>query len=59
MCKSICELIFGIIIVVLALWPTILGASASMWVTIVVGAFLIIHSFTCKSCFAGMPAKKR
>ena len=53
MCKSWCELILGVIILVVAAWPNLLGAQISMWVTIIAAAVLIIHSFTCKKCFAG------
>ena len=57
MCKSWCELIIGIIVVVFSLWQTMI----SEWVLVIAGIVLIIHSFTCKACFnknMSMPAPK-
>ena len=55
MCKSICELILAIILIVVSLWQ--LAASAwsgiAMWIVLIVGIILLVHSFTCKKCFAG------
>ena len=62
MCKSWCEFIIGAVILVVAAWPTILGANASMWVTIIAAAALIIHSFGIDQCFSGemmMKSKRR
>jgi len=61
MCKSWCEFIIGVVILVVAAWPTILGANASMWVTIIAAAALIIHSFGWDKCFSGemMKSKRR
>lgn len=62
MCKSWCEAALGIVILVFALWPT----TYSNWVIIIASAILIIHSFSCKTCFSGKmhsmtktPARKR
>ena len=49
MCKSWCEAILGIIILVFALWET----TYSNWIIVVAAVLLLIHSFTCKKCFAG------
>jgi len=53
MCKSWCELILGIIILVFAYWPDLVGVGYGKWVVIIAAVILIIHSFTCKSCFNG------
>jgi len=52
MCKSWCEFIIGVVIFVVTLWPTILGANASMWVTVIAAAALILHSFGWDRCFS-------
>jgi hypothetical protein len=59
MCKSWCELIIALVILVVAMWPALLGASISNWVIIVAAIVLAIHSFTCKSCFNSGSASKR
>ena len=62
MCKSWCELIVAIVVIVFALWDTM---AYSKWIVVIAGVVLLIHSFTCKKCFAGMgkdmkmSAKKR
>ncbi len=48
MCKSYCEAILAIVLIVFALWET----TYSKWIIILVAIGLLIHSFTCKSCFA-------
>ena len=48
MCKSWCELIVAIVIIVFSLWQT----AWSNWIIIIAAVVLLIHSFTCKSCFA-------
>jgi len=55
MCKSWCELLIGILIVVFAIWET----AYSQWVLVVLGIILIGHSFMCKTCHykAGEVAK--
>lgn len=52
MCKSWCELILAVVIIVFALWQT----SVSQWIVVIAGIVLLIHSFTCKTCFVGRPA---
>ena len=47
MCKSWCELILGIIILIFSFWKT----TYSMWVVVIAAVILIIHSFTCPRCF--------
>ena len=59
MCRSWCEAIIAIVVIVFALWDTWAGAK---WVLLIAGIVLLIHSFTCKKCFTHksmmMPAKK-
>jgi hypothetical protein len=44
------EVLVGIVVVVLALWPDILGLEISKWVLVIAGALLIIHALVCKNC---------
>ena len=53
MCKSWCEAILAIIILVFALWPQLLGVTVSMWIVVIAAIILLIHSFMCKKCFGG------
>ena len=59
MCNSWCEAILGIVVLVFALWQTMY----SKWIIVIAAIVLIIHSFTCKQCFAkhheAMPMKKK
>ncbi len=55
MCKSWCELIIAIVVIVFALWQT----TYSQWIVVIAGIVLAIHSFTCKKCFAGMGHTKK
>jgi len=50
MCKSWCELIIAIVIIVFALWDAM---AYSKWIVVIAGIVLAIHSFTCKKCFVG------
>ena len=54
MCKSWCELILGIIILVFALLDSWMY---SKWIVIIAAIVLIVHSFVCKKCFSSMPMK--
>jgi len=57
MCKSWCELILGVVILVFALFDS--WAYSKLIVT-VAAVVLIVHSFMCKQCFVGnMPAKRK
>ena len=54
MCKSWCEALIGLVIVVFALWKT----NASQWIVVIAAIILILHSFVCKKCFScAMPVK--
>ncbi len=57
MCKSWCEAILAIIILVFALWET----TYSQWIVVIAAVVLLIHSFMCKKCFGGhsMATKRR
>ena len=48
MCKSWCEGILAIIIIVFAFWSS---WQYSQWIIIIAAVLLLIHSFTCKKCF--------
>jgi hypothetical protein len=47
MCKSWCELVVAILVIVFALWET----QYSQWILVALGVILAIHSFACKKCF--------
>jgi len=49
MCKSWCEAILAIVILVFAFWQT----AYSQWIVVIAAVVLLIHSFTCKKCFVG------
>jgi len=51
---SLTEKIIGVVIIVLAIWPNVIGATNSKWVIVVAAAVLIIHAFKCSAC--NMPA---
>ena len=57
-CRMI-QSVIAVIILVVTLWPSIVGASASMWVTVVGAALLLLHNCCCKACCEmGMKKKK-
>ena len=58
MCKSWCESIIALIVIVLSLVPN-MPQNWADWVILVVGVGLLIHSFSCKQCFDGKMSKKR
>jgi hypothetical protein len=55
MCKSWCEVILGLIILVF----TFVEQDWAKWVVAVAAVMLIIHSFTCKACFHGGMGDKK
>ena len=65
MCKSWCEAIIAVVVIVFAL--LINTWTSSQWVLVIAGIILLIHSFTCKKCFSGhgmamkttMPARRK
>ncbi len=58
MCKSFCEAILAVIIIVFALLNI---AVVSKWIVVIAAVVLLIHSFTCNKCFADrdMPSAKK
>ncbi len=50
---SIGNLVLGIIILVFAIWPQLVGAVASMWIVVIAAALLIIHSLMHKHVYYG------
>jgi len=60
MCKSWCEAIIAVVILIVNLVPNI-SAPVVKWVTVIAAVLLLLHSFMCKKCFAGgeMMMKKR
>lgn len=52
MCKSWCELIIALVVIIFALWGAVYAVWGK-WVLLIAGVVLLIHSFTCKKCFAG------
>ena len=55
MCRSWCELLVALVVIVFALWQT----AYSQWILVIAGVVLAIHSFTCKQCFGEGTAGKR
>ncbi len=55
------EAVLSIVILVLILWPKILGAMASKWIVIIAAVLLLLHAIGCKACVCseGKTKKKR
>lgn len=55
------DIVLGLIILIVTIWPTILGATASRWVVIVAAALIVLHGFFCSRCrmHGEMPARRR
>jgi len=49
MCKSWCELIVAIVVIVFG-WPGLINWYNN-WILVGAGVVLLIHSFACKKCF--------
>ncbi len=43
------ELVTGIVVLVLALWPNMISANVSKWIIVVAAVVLIVHSLGCKN----------
>jgi len=60
------ELVLALVILIVAIWPSWFGAGASMWITIIAAAILLLHSLFhhrcgCEMCMDqgnAMPARK-
>ncbi len=44
------ETIFGVVILVVSIWPGIFGTSATRWIVIVAAALLVLHAWKCGNC---------
>lgn len=57
------ETVLGLILLIVTIWPTLLGATASMWVVIVAAVVLILHAWCCGCCGScmhdEMPKKRK
>jgi len=45
-----CGLILGLVLLVVTIWPNILGSVANFWVAIVIGALLVLHTIFYQKC---------
>jgi len=62
MCKSWCELIISLVIIIalaMGMWTSVINLVVASWIAIIAALVLLIHSFTCKSCFNDMPMKRK
>lgn len=41
------DLVLGLIILIVTIWPTIFSATANMWIVIVAAALLVVHGLFC------------
>jgi len=46
------DVVLGLAILIVTLWPNLLGATASMWVVIIAAVLLVIHGLWCRRCMA-------
>ncbi len=53
MCKSWCEAIIALVVIVVGYM--VASPTWAKWTLVIAGVVLLIHSFTCKSCFIGTP----
>lgn len=44
------DVFLGLVILIVTIWPGLLGAAVSMWVVIIAAILLIIHGLFCRSC---------
>ncbi len=51
MCKSWCELIIAVVVIVFAVWESVYSF-VGKWILLIAGIVLLIHSFMCKKCFS-------
>ncbi len=59
MCKSICEAILALVIIIVGLIQMQNPQSWALWVIVIAGIVSLVHSFTCKSCFGEKSSRKR
>lgn len=59
------ETVLGLVILIITIWPNLLGVSATWWVTLIAAILLVLHAWSCGCCgmcaHSQMPrsAKKR
>ena len=44
------ETILGLVILIVTLWPNILGTGASWWVVVIAAILLVVHAWSCGKC---------
>jgi len=44
------EVIIALVILIVVIWPDLLGMSVSWWITIIAAVVLLAHAFMCKNC---------
>ena len=59
MCKSICEAVLALVIVVVGLIQMQNPSSWGLWVIVIAGVMSLIHSFACKNCYGEMAKGKK
>jgi len=53
------DVFLGIVILIVTIWPSLLGDTISMWLVIIAAVLLIIHGLACKNCsVTNMPIAK-
>ena len=52
--------ILGVVVLLLAIWPSLLGASVGKWITIVAAVLIVIASWNCdRKCGPVVKVKKK
>lgn len=46
------EIVLAVVILIVTIWPGLIGSTASWWITLVAAALLLIHALSCKNCGA-------
>jgi len=41
------EIIIALVILIVTIWPNIVGATVSMWLVVIAAALLLIHALKC------------
>lgn len=63
MCKSICEAILALVVIIVALVQIQNPQPWALWVIVIAGFVSLIHSFSCSSCYGNgvalKPVKKK
>jgi hypothetical protein len=48
-CKG-CGFIGGILLILVSMWPNLMGSVANKWIVFAVGIIMLLGSIGCKSC---------